>query len=261
MTTSAQIITELVARGLSRDELAARLGVARETVSRWSTGANAPSLEALQRAAAAAGYELVVELQAAEPKLVELVHDQLDRGPTNRLKVLLGGDWPACRDALQAAAAIGELGVVLGPVAAALSGGPQRPGTGRVDVLVDPDDRAADSDRLFAHDAYPDGVERADAGAHSERRERWRSGRGELTIRDRAAGVRDVADLRSHALRPVLNADDVGVIQVGHVEDLATIAAASPWSEDAIYLPGLRAVLASGRYSARRQRDEELQLT
>jgi hypothetical protein len=128
-------------------------------------------------------------------------------------------------------------------------------------VLVDPDDREAVSDRLFAHDAYPDGVERADAGAHSERRERWRCGRGELTIRDRAAGVRDVADLRSHALRPVLNADDVGVIQVAHVEDLATIAAASPWSEDAIYLPGLRAVLASGRYSARHQRDEELQLT
>jgi transcriptional regulator with XRE-family HTH domain len=263
MQTSAEIINTLIVRGLSRDELAARMDVSRETVSRWSNGRNAPSFEALQRAAAAAGCRLEVSLHQAEPKLVALVHDQLDLGPTGRLTALLGDRWPACRDGLRAAAAVGELGVVVGPVAAALCGAPQRPGDGRVDLLVNAADREAVNERLLDADAWPDGVEQA-AG---ERRERWRAGLGMLTVRDEAAGV-DVNAVRSHATRAMLNADRhhdglpvVGVLRIAHVEDLASISAASPWSEDSGVLSGLRAVLASGRYSARREAVEELQLT
>lgn len=258
--TSAEIINELVARGPSRGELAARLGIARETVSRWSTGTNAPSLESLQDAAAAAGYQLEVHLQPVEPKLVALVHDQLDLGPTNRLKALLADRWLACRDALRAAAAVGELGALIGPVAATLNGAPQRPGDGRVDLLIAAGDHERVTERLLQHGAHPDGVEQAAAGPRNERRERWEAHRGLLTIRARAAGIDDISAVRDRALRAMLNQADVGVVRVALVEDLAAIAAISPWSEDALYLPGLRAVLASGRYSSRRPPEEQLQL-
>lgn len=260
MSTSAEIVNELVSRGLPRDELAARLGIARETVSRWSTGTNRPSLDALQQAAAAAGFRLEVRLRSAEPKLVALVHDQLDLGPTNRLEALLGARWPACRDGLRAAAAVGELGVLIGPVAAALNGAPQRPADGRVDLLVARSDAEEVTERLLQHGAHPDGVEQATPGRGSERRERWQTGQGFVTVRAHAAGSEDVAAVHDRALPAMLNQDAVGVVRVALVEDLARIAAASAWSEDAVYLPGLRAVLASGRYSTRRPRDEQLQL-
>jgi transcriptional regulator with XRE-family HTH domain len=260
MHTTPAIINALVADGLSRDELAARLGVARETVSRWSTGTNAPSFEALQGAAAAAGYQLDLRLLPAEPKLVALVHDQLDLGPADRLKALLGPRWACCRDALWAAATVGELGVLIGPVAAALRGAPQRPGDGRVDLLIAADDREEVSDRLLEHGAWPDGIERSAHAAGSERRERWQADSGVLSVRERAAGVGAINTIRDRALPVMLNRDAAGLVRVALVEDLATIASSSPWTEDAVYLPGLRAVLASGRYSTRHPPDESLQL-
>jgi hypothetical protein len=232
--------------------------VARETLSRWESGAQHPSLESLAHVASAAGYQLEVRLVPAEPKLVELVNDQLDLGPTHRLRTLLGGMWPACRDALRAAAAVGELAVLVGPVAAALSGAPQRPGDGRVDLLIDPSDREEVADRLLDADAYPDGLEHAPNS--SERRERWRAGRGHLTVRWEAAAIDDVAVLRDRAHPVYLNQDDAGLVRVALVEDLAEVVAHSPWSEDALYRAGLRAVLASGRYSTRTPRDERLEL-
>lgn len=259
MRTSQEIVQELVGRGMPREELAARLGVARETVSRWSRGTNEPSLETLQHAAAAAGYQLEVRLEPAEPKLIALVEDQLDHGPTGRLQALLGDDWPAHRDALRAAAAVGDLGVLIGSTAAALCGAPQHP-AGHVDLLVDPEHRESASDRLMLHGAHPDGIEQSAAGRRSERRERWQAGAGILTIRDHVDGVDGPAGVRARALPAMLNSDDVGVVHVAYVEDLLVIASASTWSEDTIYLPGLRAVLASGRYSSRHQPEEELTL-
>lgn len=247
MRSSADIVNELVSRDLPHDELAARLRVARETVSRWSTGTNEPSLDSLRQAAAAAGFQLEVHLESAEPKLVVLVHDQLDLGPTDRLKALLGARWPACRDALRAAAAVGELGVLVGPVAAALNGAPQRPGDGRVDLLVVRADEEVATERLLRYGAHPDGVEQAAAGPCDERRERWQTGEGLVTVRAQAAGIDDIGALRDRALPAMLPHSAVGAVHVALVEDLARIAAASPWSDDAIYLPGLRAVLASGR--------------
>ena len=258
MTTSAEIIRALEATGISHGELAARAGVARETLSRWATGAQRPSLEALAEVVAAAGSQLDVRLLPAEPKLVALVHEQLDLGPTNRLKALLGNDWPACRDALRAAAAVGELAVLVGPIAAALSGAPQRPGDGRVDLLVPREDHEYAVKRLLGADADPDGFEQAPDG--SERRERWRVGRGRLTLRTVAAGAADVTALRDRAHRVLLNHDDVGLVRVALVEDLADLCAQSPWSEDALYRVGVQAVLASGRYSSRKPRDERLEL-
>ena len=245
-------------RGLSHGELAARSGVARETLSRWANGAQRPSLEALEHVVAAAGLQLDVRLLPAEPKLVELVHDQLDLGPTDRLKTLLGDSWSACRDGLRAAAAVGELAVLVGPVAAAICGAPQRPGDGRVDLLVPRADREEAVERLLAADAHPDGFEQSPNGV--ECRERWAAGHGHLTLRANATGVDDVAALRDRAHRVLLDQGDAGLVRVALVEDLADVCQRSPWSEDAVYRAGLRAVLASGRYSTRRPREERLEL-
>ena len=70
-----------------------------------------PSLEDLEKVAAAAGARLDVRVVLPEAKLVELVGEQLDLAPTERLKALLGNHWPGCRDALHAAYETGELAV------------------------------------------------------------------------------------------------------------------------------------------------------
>ncbi len=255
---SAEIITRVRQDGLAQDELARRAGVARETLSRWETGAQHPSLEALEQVVAAAGYQLQVGLLPADPKLLELVGEQLELGPTDRLKALLHSDWPACRDALRAAAFVGELAVLVGAVAAALRGSPQPPGHGRVDLLIAAEDREEVSQWLLRADARPAGNEQAPDSL--EHRERWGTGQGQLTVRDTAAGITDITAVRDRAHPVILNQEDTGLLRVALVEDLAQLAARSPWPEDQLGLAGLRAVLASGRYSTRKRRSERLEL-
>lgn len=109
-------------------------------------------------------------------------------------------------------------------------------------------------------DASPDGLGRTPGG--EERRERWRAGRGRLTVRTVATGVDDVRELRDRARLVGVNdrKRSAGLVRVPLVEDLATIADRSPWGEDAVCRSGLRAVLASGRYSSRKQAEQHLQL-
>ncbi len=207
--------------------------------------------------ACAAGTRLDVRVVPAERKLVELAGDQLALAPADRLKVLLGDSWPSCRDALKAAATVGDLAVLVGPVAAALSGAPQRPLDARVDLLVSPGALERAGDRLLDAGARPDGRESIAGGL--ERRERWRAGRGMLTVRTVARGVGDVGALceRAHGLRLDWRRGACEVY-VGTVGDLLRIADGSPWSEDAIYRTGLRAVLACERYWSREYAESSL---
>jgi transcriptional regulator with XRE-family HTH domain len=100
---SAEIIAVMRDSGLPHGELAQRAGMARETLSRWETGAQRPSLEDLEKVVTAAGARLDVQVVLPEPKLVELVGEQLDiASPTERLKAVLGSRWRGCRDALRA---------------------------------------------------------------------------------------------------------------------------------------------------------------
>ncbi len=255
---SAEIIAALRQGGLAQDELARRAGVARETLSRWETGTQHPSLEALEQVAAAAGFQLQVGLLPADPELVERVGEQLELSPTDRLKALLHSDWPACQDALRAAAFVGELAVLVGAVAAALRGAPQPPGHGRVDLLIAPEDQEEVSQWLLRADAHPGRDEQAPSSL--ECRERWVTGHGQLTIRHTAAGLADIAAVRDRAHPVILNQQDTGLLRVALVEDLVQLAAHSPWPEDRLGLPGLRAVLASERYSTRKPRTERLEL-
>ena len=136
-------------------------------------------------------------------------------------------------------------------------GAPQRPGDGRVDLLIAKGDREEVSERLLAHGAHPDGIEQATAGQSTERRERWQTAGGLLTVRDHADNAGAVRDRAGPAM---LNLEDSGIGRVALVPDLMAIASVSPWSDDATYLPGLRAVLASGRYITRRPLADRLQL-
>jgi len=133
-------------------------------------------------------------------------------------------------------------------------GAPQPPGHGRVDLLIAPEDHEEASQWLLRAGGRRAGVEQAPASP--ERRERWITGRGQLTVRDTAAGIADIIAVRDRAHPVMLNPEDTGLLRVALAED----AAHSPWSEDALYQPGLRAVLASGRYSSRHPRRERLEL-
>jgi transcriptional regulator with XRE-family HTH domain len=245
---SADLVKELRAgQGLTQTELARRAGIARETLSRWESGAKHPSLDSLARVAAAAGAHLDVRLTMPEHELVALAEDQLELSPADRLKSLLLGGWPACRDALCAASIVDSLGVLVGPAAAALSGAPQRPLDARVHLLVAPMDLEQVADRLFDAGAWPDGVE--EMRSSGECRECWRFRRGRLTLRTAAAGIEDIDRVRERARRVTVGRHQSAyTVQVAAIEDLLAIAERSPWSEDAIYRTGLRAVLACQRY-------------
>jgi transcriptional regulator with XRE-family HTH domain len=249
--SSSDVMQQLRALGLSDGELAARAGLARETVARWRSGTQKPSLDALEALASAAGAQLEVRVVQADPEYIALVGDQVRLGYSERVEALLGHRaWPHCRSALRAAAALGDLAVLIGPVAAAISGSPQRPGNGRVDVLVAAEDQEEAFERLLAADVQPDGIEAAPGDV--ERRERWSAGDGRLTLRTAAAGT-DLSALRRRA-RAMAMEEGIGIVHVALVEDLLDIAINSPWQDDQAFIPGLRAVLASGLYSTREAR-------
>jgi transcriptional regulator with XRE-family HTH domain len=244
---SSDIVKAMRADKVSQAELAARAGLSRETISRWESGVNQPSLESLARLAMVAGTHLEVRLNPAEPELIALAEGQLERAPAQRLKALLGDAWPACRDALRAAVVVGDLGVLVGPVGASLLGAPQRPFKGRVDLLVARQHLGRVGDRLFDAGYWPEGVEEVPGSGES--RERWRVGRGRVTLRTAAAGVVDIDGLRGRAHAVALNGrSGQRTVYVASIEDLLAIAERSPWGEDAVYRTGLRAVLASPRY-------------
>jgi transcriptional regulator with XRE-family HTH domain len=244
--TSSEIMQMLHDSGFSHGELAEHSGVARETILRWQADAQRPSLEDLQRVVTAAGAELDVRLRLPASTLAKLAHDQLNRGPSNALELLLGKQWPACRQALRAAAYAENLSIIVGPVAAALSGAPSRPGDGRVDLLVPAQDREELATWLTRGDAFPDGVEQSPDG--SEQRERWQAGSGTLTVRSHAAGFADLTELRNRARKVGLR---TGTVTVALVEDLLELGERSPWLEDQD-LTGLRAIVATGRYVLRK---------
>lgn len=242
----------MLAGGTTQGELAARAGLARETLSRWATGAHDPGIESLRAVVEAAGGLLRLEVEPADRELVELARDQLALAPLDRLRVLLGDDWPACHAALVAAATLGELGVIVGPVGAALRGAPQRPHTAQVDLLVPWSDQEETFDRLIAAGAYPDGTEQMPGC--EERRERWVCGTGRLTLRSWVTAELDIAELRDRPAPLSTGTDVLPDVRVALVEDLLALSATSPWPEDLPPRPGLRAVLASAAYSSRTAR-------
>lgn len=250
MSGSAELVRQI--RGdIAQGELAERAGVARASVSRWEGGLREPSLEELRRLAKGAGKRVEISvLEDADPGHVDLVGMQLDVGPTERIRLLAGESWPAIRAALAAAATVEGMAVLVGPAGAALRGAPQRIEGAAVDLLVDP----VDAVEVIAHLID-------EAGAHSlgvfvegeqHRQLFGLDAGGVLSLSSETDCDLSVRQIRERAHTMVLNEEAIGCVRVALVEDLLELAEASRWFGNGAIRSGLRAVLASGRYSTRR---------
>ncbi|MGH2878674.1 MAG: helix-turn-helix domain-containing protein [Solirubrobacteraceae bacterium] len=252
---SAEIVKALRADKVSQAELACRAGVARETISRWESGAAQPSLESLVHLARSTGAALDMRLIVSEPELVALAEDQLELEPLQRLKALVGDDWSGCRRALSVAADLGEPALLIGPVAAALCGVPQRPVNTRVQLLLHHTDLERIEGALFDMGGWPDGGEETTDG--TERRGRWRVGRAKLTVRTHTTGVKDIAALHERSWRLSLDRRGERHLNVASVPGLLQIAEHSGWSEDVIYRSGLRALLVCEHYRSKHGSEQQ----
>lgn len=226
---------------MSQAELATRLGVARETVARWESGAHEPSFEGLQRAIAACGLQLTTRLDRADASLHALVDDQLALVALQRLRALLDGRAAArCEEVLRAIAGLSVDAVLCGPVGAVLLGGPNRPWTGRVDLCVDEHEAVIAVGELRERGAQPEPIE--ERWGRLQRREPWTLRRGgELALLREPAGTRGARDLRRDAI--TVDLDEQAAVLVAHPRDLLRIAYASPDERDQAMAAGYAALL------------------
>jgi transcriptional regulator with XRE-family HTH domain len=225
--------------GLTQQQLADRSGHPRETIARWETGAREPSLSSLRKLAEASNLDLVIQLAQRDPSLGEAVDDQLELSPFDRLERLLpaAGKEDTIR-ALRWLAGAHTRAVVIGGVAAALQGAPQRPGPGMVEfVSSDPYATAREmrAGGLIANDTE-------ERWASVDARALWTLPEGgTLALASNVPGTRDYGDLRRGARD--IELDNTTAIMVAHPRDLLRIADASPGESERARAPGLRALL------------------
>jgi transcriptional regulator with XRE-family HTH domain len=225
--------------GLTQQQLADRSGHPRETIARWETGAREPSLANLRTLVEASNLDLVVQLAQRDPSLREAVDDQLERSPIDRLERLLpsAGKEETVR-ALEWLARARTPIIVIGAVAAALQGAPQRPGSGRVEI-VSADPFAMEEEMRAAGLVAGDTDERwADVDARAP----WMLPEGgTIALASNVPGTGDYRDLRRSA--QTVELDEATGVRVAHPRDLLRMADASPRESERARAPGLRALL------------------
>jgi transcriptional regulator with XRE-family HTH domain len=225
--------------GLTQQQLAARSGRPRETIARWESGSQAPSLEAVSALIHECDLDLILRLTRRDTTLADRVSEQLALPPAKRLARLLAAD--AVRDAkrsLRWLASIETPTVVVGQVGAALLGAPQRPDSAQVEfVAADP---VATDRELRAGGLIPVDVE--DRWRDSDVREPWTlPGGGTLAMLRNLPGTSDYRDL--HRGASPLDFDRRTTVLVAHPRDLLRIADASPRESEHAHAPGLQALL------------------
>ena len=226
--------------GLTQRELADRSGIPRVTIARWENKRSEPSLASLRNVIAAAGLDLVVGLAEEDQSLGPLIADQLKLAPKGRLVRLLADD--------QLKGALGALdwirktkgaAIIIGPIAAALQGAPQRPGDGSVEVVAA--DQRPFYERLIEAGFKPsDDPERF---AERDRRWSWRKESSTITLASALPGAKGYKDLRRGA-----NAVKLGQgppLWAASPRDLLRLAEASPRASEQARIPGLRALLGA----------------
>jgi transcriptional regulator with XRE-family HTH domain len=189
MSSSAELVTMIHRRsGLSLAELARRSGFGRATLTRWRSGEQLPSLEALEHLAASVDLEVTSSVFTADDSLDSLVDDQLKLTPTERVRSLV---FPAADGALNALGWVARLAaehVIVGEVADVLLGGPQTT-RGVVDVVLPHAQHIAFDDTLLDVGAWP-----ADQEHHGPLS--WTlPGGGMLRLVERPAGTQGYEDL------------------------------------------------------------------
>jgi transcriptional regulator with XRE-family HTH domain len=225
--------------GLSQEQLAVRSRRPRSTIARWESGARSPSLESLEEVIRAAGLDLVISLAEHDRSLEELVRDQLELSPAQRLRRLLPeGEADQVIAGLDTVAELATPAIVVGSVAAALRGAPQRPRENVVEVL------AGDRDGLLQElrDRGAEPTDDEERFSDVNRRWRWRLlPVGTLAVTDLLAGAGGYSDLRRDATAITVDGHEV---TVAGTRDLLRLADASPDEKDRAYAPGLRTLLA-----------------
>ena len=225
--------------GLTQEQLAARSGRPRETIARWETGSQAPSLEAVSALVAQCGLDLVLRLAEGDGTLLERVREQLALPPLKRLTRLSTPE--TVRDAkrsLRWLAGARTPTVVVGQLGAALLGAPQRPDGAQVEfVSADP---VATERELRSAGLMPVDVD--DRWREEDVREPWTfAGGGTLAMARKVRGTGDYRDLNRSAL-PV-DCEKRARVVVAHPRDLLRIADASPREAERARVPGLQALL------------------
>ncbi len=225
--------------GLTQQQLAARSGRPRETIARWESGSQAPSLDAVSALIRECELDLVLRLTRRDTTLADRVSEQLALSPAKRLERLLPAE--AARDAkrsLRWLAGADTATVVFGQLGAALIGAPQRPEGAQVEfVAADP---VAMVRELRAAGLVPVDVE--DRWRESDVREPWTlPAGGTLAMARSLPGTGDYSDLHRGA-SPV-DVDARNRVLVANPRDLLRIADAAPRESERSRAPGLQALL------------------
>jgi transcriptional regulator with XRE-family HTH domain len=225
--------------GLTQAQLAARSGRARETIARWETGAQAPSLEAVSELVAKCELDLVLRLAKRDTTLVERVREQLALPTAKRLSRLLpSGSVADAKHALRWLSTARTPTLVIGQLGAAVLGAPQQPDTVRVEFVS--------ADPISIDEEFRErGLSPVDADERWQEvdvREEWvLPHRGALALARRVPGTHDYPDLRRSAL--AIDIDAKTRILIAHPRDLLRIADASPRESERARVPGLQALL------------------
>jgi transcriptional regulator with XRE-family HTH domain len=225
--------------GLTQQQLAARSGRPRETIARWESGSQAPSLEAVSALVSQCELDLVLRLTTRDTTLADRVSEQLALPPAKRLARLLPVEAVSdVKRSLRWLANAHTATVVFGQVGAALLGAPQRPDSSQVEfVAADP---VATDRELRLAGLVP--VDIDDRWRESDVREPWTlPAGGTLAMARNLAGTGDHRDLRRGA-SPV-DVDARTAVLVAHPRDLLRIADASPRASERARVPGLQALL------------------
>ena len=225
--------------GLTQEQLAARSGRPRETIARWESGSQAPSLDAVSALVAQCDLDLVLRLAESDTTLLERVREQIALPPSRRLGRLSPAE--TVRDAKQCLrwlASARTPTIVIGQVGAAVLGAPQRPDGAQVEfVSADPlsTERELRAAGLMAVDVE-------ERWRHEDAREPWVfTGGATLAIARRVSGTGDYRDLKRSA--STVDFEKRTQVTVAHPRDLLRIADASPRDSERARVPGLQALL------------------
>jgi transcriptional regulator with XRE-family HTH domain len=225
--------------GLTQQQLAARSGRPRETIARWESGVQIPSLEAVSALVADCDLDLVLRLTKRDTTLLERVREQLALPMSKRLRRLLPSDSLA--DTKRALLWLGTARtptIVVGQLGAVLLGAPQRPETSRVEfVSADP---VATDQELRGTDLTP--IDADDRWRSEDIREPWKLPKGGmLALARNLPGTKDYPDLKRSASQVTVDANTT--VLIAHPKDLLRMAEASPRESERARVPGLQALL------------------
>ncbi len=225
--------------GLTQQQLAVRSGRPRETIARWESGSQIPSLETVSDVVDSCELELVLRLTARDTTLAEHVHEQLRLTPYERLVRLLAAD--AVDDVVRSLSWLAGADtptIVIGQVGAALLGAPQRPDSAQVEFV------AADAmvlERLLQSAGLVP-IEVEDRWRELDARAPWTLPTGgTLVFARHVSGTGGYRDLRRSAVSVDLTVG--GSVLVAHPRDLLRIADASTRESERARTPGLQALL------------------